>query len=351
MTKKKNENDGMKYDYQDAASFTRQVSSTCNPDEVLIDAFGDEFAEYRKDWYASSRFETTPKYPLELGFDILLACNLKCIGCAFSADAEDHIYSGYKKPLPLEKFKEIVTEGYRLGLRSVYFGFLSEPTINKNFMNYVKVAKEAGINEIWFSSNGTILSEDSLDELVDIGVSRVLFSIDAATEETYNKVRPGGDYNQLVSNLEYLIESRNRKGSKLPLIRLSFVVNSLNSDELDPFIAQWEGKADFFSIQHFESIDDRTDEFKLIKEDEKTVPENFTCPQPNQRLFVLSNGDVFPCCTFAHMYDDEMKVGNVFENSIGEIWNIQKMKDLRKDLKNGDFAKHKLCLKCAGRGS
>ncbi len=55
-----------------------------------------------------------------------------------------------------------------------------------------------------------------------------------------------------------------------------------------------------------------------------------TCPFPWTYMEIAANGDVTPCHTF---YD--FKIGNVYENSIAEIWNSKEYKKFRQKIKKG----------------
>ena len=63
---------------------------------------------------------------------------------------------------------------------------------------------------------------------------------------------------------------------------------------------------------------------------------------------MLSNGDIFPCCVFHHINSDELKLENVFNQSIEEIRNEEKIHNLRKSFgPNGTRLAYKMCETCA----
>jgi radical SAM protein with 4Fe4S-binding SPASM domain len=335
------------FKHQDPSKLTTQYATHIDPNQILINELGPDFAEYRRHWDAADRFEFVPDYPLELGFDIMMACNLKCVGCHFAEDAPENSYLQEKTVFPLDLFEKIVTEGVARGLKSVYFGFMTEPTINKKYLEYVKIAKNAGILDVWFGTHGGVMSKEAVETLVDLEITRFVISVDAATKETYDKVRIGGDFNRLIENIEHLVAYKKRKNVKLPLVRLSFVVNSINQHELPEFLRFWEDKVDSFSIQAFQESFEAARGFTTNPD--MIVPlETFSCPQPNQRMFMLSNGDIFPCCVFHHIHTDELKLGNVFNQSIDEIWNGEKIRQLRKTFgPTGSGLAYKMCETCA----
>lgn len=54
--------------------------------------------------------------------------------------------------------------------------------------------------------------------------------------------------------------------------------------------------------------------------------EKYACPFPFHTLSIKSNGDVLVCCVDWHR---DTKVGNIFEQSLQEIWNGQALYELR----------------------
>ena len=67
------------------------------------------------------------------------------------------------------------------------------------------------------------------------------------------------------------------------------------------------------------------------------------CYLPYQRMFLRNNGDVLPCYS---VYGCEIPVGNIYENSIYEIWNSNKMKQLRQEVNGPAEVEPLACKKC-----
>ena len=61
-------------------------------------------------------------------------------------------------------------------------------------------------------------------------------------------------------------------------------------------------------------------------------------------MTIRGDGDVIPCCSHIAL---KMPMGNLYKNSIKEIWNNKKFVDLRKTLtKPGGYKKYKICKQC-----
>lgn len=85
-------------------------------------------------------------------------------------------------------------------------------------------------------SNGTLFTPKRWSDFSEgrEGEIVVTFSIDAATEDTYSKLRRGGNFNQLIKNLEFASELRQQ--GCLKYFQISFVVQRANYEEMPKFV-------------------------------------------------------------------------------------------------------------------
>ena len=192
------------------------------------------------------------------------------------------------------------------------------------------------------TTNGITFTEKKIKAVVDAGITRILFSLDALTEETYNKVRPGGNFKKVLWAIDKVREYRASRKSHLPILRASFVVNQLNQHELDKFIEVFSSLVDYIDVQPFCTYYDTN--LELIPEGARHIPESeFCCNAPWKCLIVRGNGDVLPCPNF---YGTELVMGNVYRNSIKEIFNSPAMKQLRGEFKEGIY-RSPVCQECS----
>ena len=56
-----------------------------------------------------------------------------------------------------------------------------------------------------------LLTNKMSDELINSGLTEIQISIDAVSEDTYQKVRPGGKLKTVISNLENFIQLKKQK--------------------------------------------------------------------------------------------------------------------------------------------
>ncbi len=86
-----------------------------------------------------------------------------------------------------------------------------------------------------FLTNGVMLTEKVVNKIKSIhrNITRIVISVDASSEKTYNNIRKGGNFVQLKKNIEYL---HNCKELSHVQFCYSFVVQNSNYKEMNTFI-------------------------------------------------------------------------------------------------------------------
>jgi len=311
---------------------------------ILSQEIGSNYIKYRQKWEEATKGKIF-NYPVHLDFEINFGCNFKCEFCFNKLPLKEWNYKVEpRKKISLEKFSEIIKEGLNYNLYSIYLNGNNEPLLEKNLVKYISRAKDEGLTEISLHTNGFCLTKDLSRSLIESGLTIIMFSVDAIKEQTYNQIRHGGNFKELVSKIEDFIKLRNESGRKLPLIRLSFILTKVNYRELPNFIHFWQDNVDFFTIQSFYNPFINKLDYKKT-EDKFRLESIFFhyCPESYQRLTIANNGNVSPCCSF---FGREITVGNIYENSIYHIWNSDLMKKYRLSI-NQDFSNQPVaCKKC-----
>lgn len=233
-------------------------------------------------------------------------------------------------------------DGVKNGLKAIKLNYINEPLIRDDIARFVSYARELGIEDIYFSTNGMLITDDIVRDLIKAGLMRIQISIDAQTSTTYNLVRPGGKLERVVENIERIIRIRNELQSITPLIRVNFVRTELNEHELQSFIKYWSNKVEMIGIQEMIKPPVSSTEIKSKTTYDKRK-KGFRCSFPFKLMVITNEGDILPCCTF---YGESMKMGNIKYDSIIEVWISERMKKLRNIHKNGRYYDNETCRKC-----
>ena len=281
----------------------------------LVKKHGQKFINYRREWDLAANCEFAPEKPLYIALETNSNCNFKCKMCLHSFDIRTEKET---KSIDLDTAKKLFVQTKELNIPSINIGAFTECTINKNIKSILKIASETGTMDRFLFTNGSMLCQNFCDYLVDLEWERVYISLDAANEITYKKIR-GYDLNKVEQNVLCLMETKKRKKTLFPIVRVSFVIQPENKNEVDEFYCKWENKVDVIDFQ------------KLIDHTKKNQSvDDFIfkkCQGPFTTLAVTCEGEIIPCCS---EYGKELSLGNLKDMSIIEAWNCEKMQMLRK---------------------
>lgn len=309
-------------------------------EQELAQDYGARYTEYRRQYQAAGRFEYEPAFPLYLMLEQTYHCNLRCPMCIQGLPAERKRFEPSTNRMSWELFQQVVMEGERYRCPSIAMHVNDEPLLVKDLPARIAFAKAHGFMEIYMTTNGVLFTEEKVRQVIEAGVTHILFSIDAATEETYEKVRVGGDFAKVQEAIRMVLRFREFRRTVLPIVRASFVQNRFNQHETEAFMDKFGALVDYVEIQGFSSYYDHTDQMIPLAAERV---EDFTCNEPWRKLIVRTNGEVLPCCTF---YGYEVVLGNLRDSSLFELFNMPRMKRLRTDFAQGIY-RESACASCA----
>ena len=304
---------------------------------------GKKFKKYRKLWTDVHKFKIITDFPLFLQIQPNMICNYKCPHCLMGQPALKKKY--YDKGINFITFQRIVLEGEEHDCPSISPQGWNEPLAIKDLEKYIKFASDHGFIDIMLNTNGSLLTKDRAKKLLDSGLTRIRFSLDAVTSETYKKVRFSDEYDKVIENIDNFIELRDLMGYKLPVIGVSFCKISKNEHELDKFFDFWVDKVDLVTSQTFipPIVDPIYNEFYPSGNNNcDAIPDQFSCPQPFERVFI-HHSQIYPCCYYS---DASLKIGDLNKDTIFKAWNGKKATDLRKILRKGQYRDNETCKKC-----
>ncbi|MBI3011142.1 MAG: SPASM domain-containing protein [Candidatus Omnitrophica bacterium] len=301
--------------YQEVGWLRRRVAAAR---ELWKRRFEWRFLLYRAKFHWSHRLDLPSAFPAHLDIETTDACNLRCIMCV------QGIGEGVKDTgmIEMDFAKRLIDEGARNGLYSIKFNWRGEPALHSGLAELVRYAKARGILEVQFNTNGIPYTESKIRELVLSGLDRVIFSMDGASKDTYERIRVGSSYDKLVENVKFFHAIREALGRERPFIRIQMVRMKANQHEVDQFVEMWKPFVDDIRI---EDVSDRGQGEQLSVGDWVTTGRK-RCPQPWQRMVVSRDGKVLPCCADWHR---EFIIGDATQESLKAIWRGKRMEMMR----------------------
>lgn len=165
----------------------------------------------------------------KLYVEITTACNLGCQMCV------QRVWDEPLGHMPLEDFTGLVDGLHALDQPApvIHLGGYGEPLSHPDVLEMVRFAKTAGV-PVEMTTNGVQLDEDTAAALVDLGLDRLVVSLDGAGPGCYDDIRVRGDFNQVVENVRRLYRFRIQKHSRfgLPRVDIAFVAMKRNIADL-----------------------------------------------------------------------------------------------------------------------
>lgn len=220
------------------------------------------------------RDPTAPDHPLNLNFASDYACNLHCPSC------RKNIYSKNDENSELELIAcidDLTEAGWLDNAHRLFVGGGGEVFLSQN---YKRVLYEAGVKRksVVIMTNGTLFTSKEWEKLEgkyeDISF---MVSVDAATKETYEKVRCGGQFERLMENMRFL--SMLRKENKVNNVKVIMIVQKANYMEIPDFIKWAKGmgfdKVNLSHIRNWGTFNDKYfyENVSMFDKNGKMLPE------------------------------------------------------------------------------
>ncbi|OGZ23731.1 MAG: hypothetical protein A3A08_02600 [Candidatus Nealsonbacteria bacterium RIFCSPLOWO2_01_FULL_41_9] len=295
-------------------------------------------------------------YPSYLEIEVTTRCPLKCIIC------ERTYWQEANRDMSFQEFKNIIDQFPKL--KWIGLTGIGESFANKDFLKMLRYVKGKNIF-VELYDNFFLIDARVARELIEMGIDKIFISLDAATKETYEKIRVGSNFERVIDNLNDFFRLKREMKAHFPEISFHYIVNSLNLQEIPQYIdlvhslvpkgkptikftrmlhefpevkglfveipkeiiEKTERKAESLGINLDWSADVPSAKPKIQKCAEWTMP------------FIFVTGHVIPCCAGNEAGNREFQkktaLGNVFEKSFQEIWRGQKYNALRKTLSQG----------------
>jgi len=275
--------------------------------------------------------------PLTIMIEPTNMCNLDCITCPHGTMTRK------KGLMSFDLYKKIIdcNSDY---IRHLDLFILGEPLIHKRIYGMIEYAAK---NKIWtrIFTNATLLDERNSEKLISAGLSTITISLDGLNKERYEEIRKGGSYDAIVENIRKFVEIRNSKGKKAPHVSVKYVDLGYESSDVKFFFKKMKDigvdSIEGMSLHSWPGVKLLTD--KLLKRKGKKK-KYYHCLLPWSVLSVGWNGKVYGCCDdFNGLYE----IGDMNDQPyLKEMWNNQRMKNLRKKLADQKIDELPHCKDC-----
>lgn len=249
------------------------------------------------------------QFPRQIIIETTAYCNQRCIHCAHKT------LQRKKGTMDMALYKKIIDEiASEAPDTETWMTYYGEALILKYRLFYmIWYAKQKGLTNIVLNSNAMLLDGEMSEMLIDSGLDRLIISMDGFTKETYEMIRVGGNYEEVVANCLQFIDRLNSRNSSKPRFEMQFSVLEENEHEREAFNTFWTAKGVNVKNRPKASWTGRI-EAKNLDPSRERVP----CKWGLNHAGLLWNGQLVACGV-----DSEglFNAGNLKEASLKELWN------------------------------
>lgn len=262
------------------------------------------------------------------------ACNHFCRMCIREAVA----FNGPN--LEVQLFRRLIDEGAGY-FRYISFDGPGETVMNPDAFGMIRYATSRGIRMV-FSTNATLMDESITEAILDSGLSHIIFSLNGTTRDVYASVHGVDSFDTAVANIERFLARKLERKSKI-LVTLQMVCLQQTLHQVSDFYRRWRGISGVTSVR--------------VKKDvvavERVEPGDRHSRAPRRNacarlwygpVFIETNGDVYASPGVLYKAPP---VGNIWKNSLSEIWNNETMQAMRRAHVSGDESPFPECVDCS----
>lgn len=280
-------------------------------------------------------------------------CNLRCRFCTHPRlNLKGEMISPQMWDLIIAEIKELYSRFPRKRPKIIYGG-MGEPLLNPQFLEHLRnIRQELPKARIQIDTNGVVLDAEKTEALVrERLVDIISISLNAPNRELYKKLMLRDKFDTVIKNIYRFVEKRNSSGSD---IEISICVkdtddNRQNNTSIKEQISPILSDIDQFWINDILNWGGGID-VQEIKSNTTLKPIDFPC----YGVLLLStvvidiHGNVYPCCCTlgTAREESELKLGNIQENHLTDIWERGKHLELKRIMMNGKIRSFPTCANC-----
>lgn len=286
--------------------------------------------------------------PYMLSLDLSNECNANCLFCRDARgvipDVNPKGRTGTipKGKMPLEMALDIIRQLKDYLLIAVLYTN-GEPLIYKDLARVIQSATDQGVATM-IATNGSLLTERKIEELLDAGLDFVKIAISGFSKDIYNVQVRHGDIEKIKSNIRLLVE-KNKKGRFGTVIMIDYILYNYNQHELKLVQDFCRPLGIMLNVRPGNPKGGLEDQEPALSQ--AVLPLKGSCDWIWKAMQLDWNGDILACCECA-VWSDTTRYGTfkIGVTNLLEIWNghsAQKMRMLLNEKGRGAVS---VCSRC-----
>jgi MoaA/NifB/PqqE/SkfB family radical SAM enzyme len=283
--------------------------------------------------------------PYELHLELTNICNANCLFCPYQFQTRPE---SFMSDAVFEKAVSdfCAIQGGSVGLTPI----VGDALIDPKFLDRVKFLRtKAQVDRIFITTNGILLDKFGFKEILRSGITSITISTSGFEEESYKRIYRSSAYQRMRQNVTRLVEENERLGRPVHIsigIRSDRPLNKILRDPDVQPILKFKPTLDFTwsytSAGGRVTRDILPEGMKLRASPSKMEP----CVNLFNGPIVLPDGTVLACsCVAAMDAVEDLRIGNIMEHSLAELYAGQALRGLRNQFKSGGCL-NKTCTGC-----
>jgi MoaA/NifB/PqqE/SkfB family radical SAM enzyme len=168
---------------------------------------------------------------LVIRMDTTTRCNLRCRMCYLQHENSARA----AQEMDASLFDKIAKDVFHR-TRFLYLGCAYEPLMNKNCAAFLDRIGQYKLPFTSMCTNGVLLDQNIIDAAIRARLTQIVISINAATAQTYELLRPGAQIETLLEHMDLLRRRKAEARSAFPAVVTSFTCMTCNLHELPEFV-------------------------------------------------------------------------------------------------------------------
>jgi MoaA/NifB/PqqE/SkfB family radical SAM enzyme len=136
--------------------------------------------------------------------------------------------------LPTDKVKDIIMQIKNMGINHIIFSG-GEPLLRKDLLEIIKFAHENNIQMVDLITNGTLLDDALIRELIAAGLNHMGISIDGLSQISSN-IRGPGVFEKIINNINKINLYKSKNNTPLPSLGINFTIMGENVSDMLPLV-------------------------------------------------------------------------------------------------------------------
>jgi len=282
----------------------------------ISDADAFRYLIYRYKYNLFPELKIVDDYPPCVQIEPVSVCNFRCVFCYQSDESFSKKKFGHMGRMDIGLFKETIDE-LEGNVEAITLASRGEPLLHKDIEKMIEYMNGKFL-AVKINSNASLLTEKLSHMILSNDIQTMVFSIDAANKELYEKLRVRGNFETTLDNVKnyHKIKNESYPNSKI-ITRISGVkVNEMQN--IEQMIDFWKPFADLVAFTNYTPWESSYDN----PSNEILSP----CTELWRRLFIWWDGKVNPC---DYDYKSYLSKWEMRDHSISSIWNSDDFRVLR----------------------